>query len=66
MILGHHFGAWERKKKGKKMSRNFLACKVEKRKKNGLNRVNWGHFIKYTIKTLRKWIFTILKYLIKI
>ena len=41
MILGHDFGAWERKKKWRKMSRNFLACKVEKRK-IGLNRANWG------------------------
>ena len=53
MILGHDFGAWERKKM-EKMSRNFLAFKVEKRKKIGLNRANWGHFIKYTIKTLKK------------
>ena len=35
------------------MSRNFLSCKVEKRE-IGLNRANWGHFIKYTIKTLKK------------
>ena len=52
MILGHDFGAWERKKL-RKMSRNFLSCKVEKRK-IGLSRANWGHFIKYTIKTLKK------------
>ena len=51
MILGHDFGAWERKKM-EKMSRNFLACKIEK--KNGVNRANWGHFIKYTTKTLKK------------
>ena len=31
------------------MSRNFLSWEVEKRK-IGLNRANWGHFIKYTIK----------------
>ena len=30
MILGHDFGAWERKKKWRKISRNFLASKVEK------------------------------------
>ena len=52
MILGHDFGASERKNKWRKMSRNFLACKVEKKK--GLNRANWGHFIKYTINTLEK------------
>ena len=46
MILGHDFGAWERKTNGEKWH-------VQLKKKIGLNRANLGHFIKYTINTLK-------------
>ena len=54
MILGHDFRAWERKTNGEKCHVIFWHVQWKKKRKNGLNRANLGHFIKYTIKTLKK------------